>query len=82
MRSIGLDLETWANKGLLRFHAVRSTIYGLEMHLATFHKLVQEFKPKVVFDPVSNLIRAGNLGDATAMVIRLVDFLKVGGITA
>jgi circadian clock protein KaiC len=83
MRSIGLDLETWAKKGLLRFHSVRSMIYGLEMHLTTFHKLVEEFKPKVVvLDPVSNLIHAGNLGDAIAMLTRLVDFLKVGGITA
>jgi circadian clock protein KaiC len=83
MRSIGLDLETWAKKGLLRFHSVRSMIYGLETHLTTFHKLVEEFKPKVVvLDPVSNLIHAGNLGDAIAMLTRLVDFLKVGGITA
>ena len=46
MRSIGLDLEPWVKKGLLRFHAMRPTFYGLEMHLATFHKLVQEFQPQ------------------------------------
>ena len=28
MASIGCDLEQWVRKGLLRFHAVRSTLYG------------------------------------------------------
>jgi circadian clock protein KaiC len=83
MRSIGLDLEPWVRKGLLRFHAMRSTHYGLEMHLTTFHKLVQEFEPAVViFDPVDNLTRAGTLQDATAMLTRLIDFLKVRQVTA
>jgi circadian clock protein KaiC len=83
MRSIGLDLEIWVKKGLLRFHAVRSTMCGLEMHLAVFHKLVQEFKPQVVvIDPITNLIQAGRSEDATATLIRLIDFLKAGGITA
>lgn len=83
MRSIGLDLEPWTPKGLLRFHATRSTIYGLEMHLATFHKLVQEFKPKVVvLDPVGAMMQAGDFKDTTSMLTRLVDFLKGQGITA
>jgi circadian clock protein KaiC len=33
MTSIGLDLDSWVRKGRLRFHAVRSTFYGLEQHL-------------------------------------------------
>jgi circadian clock protein KaiC len=83
MRSIGLDLEIWVKKGLLRFHAVRSTMCGLEMHLAVFHKLVQEFKPQVVvIDPITNLIQAGSSGEPAAMLTRLIDFLKAGGITA
>lgn len=83
MRSIGLDLEQWVKKGLLHFHATRSTSYGLEMHLLTFHKLVQDMKPKaVVFDPIDALIDAGSRRDATIMVTRLIDFLKAYGITA
>jgi circadian clock protein KaiC len=82
MRSIGLDLELWVKKGLLHFHATRATTYGLEMHLLMFHKLVQELKPwAVVFDPIGSLIDAGSLRDATIMVARLIDFLKVHGIT-
>ncbi len=56
MRSIGLDLEPWVDQGLLRFHAARPTLYGLEMHLAVIHKLVNEFQPTaVVMDPITNL---------------------------
>jgi circadian clock protein KaiC len=83
MRSIGLDLERWVKKGLLRFHATRSTIYGLEMHLVTCHKLVREFKPDVVvLDPIGNLTMAGSNADTTSMLIRLLDFLKAEKITA
>jgi circadian clock protein KaiC len=83
MRSIGLDLEPWVKKGLLRFHATRSTLCGLEMHLATFHKLVQEFQPHVIiFDPIGNLSQAGTRHDTTAMLTRLIDFVKGQQITA
>jgi circadian clock protein KaiC len=83
MRSIGLNLETWVNKGLLRFHSSRATFYGLEMHLVSIHKLVDEFRPgTVVLDPVSSLIRAGIQSDANTMLVRLIDFLKLRGVTA
>lgn len=83
MRSIGLNLEPWVKKGLLSFHAMRSTMYGLETHLTTYHKLVREIQPQVVvFDPIDSLVQAGTLKDATAMLTRLIDFLKVQRITA
>jgi circadian clock protein KaiC len=83
MRSIGVDLEPWVRKGLLRFHATRASMYGLEMHLATFHKLVQEFQPRVfIIDPINNLAFASNRKDTSAMLTRLIDFLKMQGITA
>jgi circadian clock protein KaiC len=83
MRSIGLNLETWARKHLLQFHSSRASFYGLEMHLAIIHKIVQEFDPQVVvIDPVGSLIQAGNKRDAHTMLIRLMDFLKMRQITA
>jgi circadian clock protein KaiC len=83
MRSIGLHLEQWSKKNLLQFHSSRATLYGLEMHLAIIHKIVNEFKPQVVvLDPVGSLIQAGNSRDAHTMLIRLIDFLKQRGITA
>src|SRR5262249_55562667 len=82
MRSIGLDLESHVKKGLLQIHASRSSLHGLEMHLVTFHKLVQEFEPRVaIVDPIGNLARSGQRDDATAMLTRLIDFLKVKGVT-
>ena len=83
MRSIGLDLERWVKKGLLQFHATRSTVHGLEMHLVTCHKLVQEFKPSaVVLDPIGTLANGGSHSDTTLMLTRLMDFLKSQQITA
>ena len=83
MRSIGMDLEQWTRKNLLQFHSSRATFYGLEMHLAIIHKIVQEFQPEVaVLDPIGSLIQAGNRGDAHTMMIRLIDFLKQRKITA
>jgi circadian clock protein KaiC len=83
MRSIGLNLEQWTRKNLLQFHSSRATFYGLEMHLAIIHKIVQEFEPRVVvIDPIGSLIQAGNRRDAHTMLIRLIDFLKQRGVTA
>jgi circadian clock protein KaiC len=82
MRSIGVDLQPYVKKGLLEFHASRASIYGLEMHLVSCHKLVQAFQPKVViFDPIGNLTHAGNETDTSAMLTRLMDYLKEKGIT-
>jgi circadian clock protein KaiC len=83
MRSVGIDLEPWVQKGLLRIHAVRSSLYGLEMHLVTIHQLVEEFKPSIVIlDPITNLISAGTHAEVKVMLTRLIDFLKSGEITA
>jgi circadian clock protein KaiC len=83
MKSIGLDLKTWVDKGLLEFHSSRPTFHGLEMHLATIHKLVDKIQPTmVVVDPIGSLAEAGNRRDASMMLIRLIDFLKLRGITA
>jgi circadian clock protein KaiC len=83
MRSIGIDLEPHVKKGLLRLEASRPSLHGLEMHLVRVHKEVSEFKPSaVIIDPISNLVTAGTQVDTEAMLVRLIDFLKAGGITA
>jgi circadian clock protein KaiC len=82
MRTVGLDLEPCVKKGLLHFFAARPSLHGLEMHLAVMHKHVRELKPRaVVIDPISNFATAGEERDVHAMLIRLVDFLKMEGIT-
>jgi circadian clock protein KaiC len=83
MRSIGLDLDRYIAKGVLRMHASRPTFYGLEMHLVQIHKMVAEFKPAaVVIDPISNFSSSGGRDDAALMLLRLIDFLKAQQITA
>jgi circadian clock protein KaiC len=83
MRSIGLDLEQWARRGLLEFHASRPTLFGLEMHLATIFRAVMEFEPHVVIvDPLSNLSSIGSPNEVMAALLRMIDFLKARQITA
>ncbi len=83
MRSIGTDLAPWTQKGLLQFHAVRPTLYGLEMHLAAMHNAIQSFKPQaVIIDPVNSFMIGNNTIEVKAMLMRLVDFLKMQRITA
>src|SRR5690606_33347711 len=83
MKSIGINLQPWVDKGLLKFHATRPTLYGLEMHLINIYDLVNEFQPDlVVFDPISNLITAGTQEEVKSMLTRLLDFLKNKMITS
>ncbi|GAB4017203.1 circadian clock protein KaiC [Spirosoma koreense] len=82
MQSIGIDLQTYVNKGLLKFKASRPTLNGLEMHLVAIHKFVDEFKPDiVVLDPITNLVTIGTLSEVRSMLIRLIDFLQAEQIT-
>ena len=83
MASIGYDLDQWTKKGQLRFHAVRATVFGLEQHLGSIIKNVQEFRPSVVaIDPITNLSSIGSLEEVKAMLTRVIDFFKNQGITA
>ena len=83
MRSIGIMLEPWVKKGLLRFQTVRSTTYGLEMHLAIIHREVNNFKPQVIIiDPISNLGELATEIEIKGMLSRVIDFLKMQKITA
>jgi circadian clock protein KaiC len=83
MRSIGIDLEQWVNKGLLEFRNSRPTLYGLEMHLVTMHKAIEALQPSiVVVDPISNLVAAASDLEVKSMLSRLIDFLKMKQITA
>ena len=83
MRSIGINLGRWINKGLLQFYAARPTTFGLEMHLVKMHKMISNFDPSiVVVDPVTGLIDSGTQAETRSMLLRLIDFLKQKQITA
>ncbi len=83
MRSIGLDLGRWVEKGLLKIVGQRPTVHGLEHHLMTLQLMIDDFDPAtVVVDPVTNLTQVGALSDVRATLARLVDHLKGRNITA
>ena len=83
MHSIGLRLEPLVQKGLLRFHSARPSLYGLEMHLATMFKEIATFKPHVVIiDPITSLMDSGTDSETKGMITRLIDYLKAGQITS
>ena len=82
MGSIGMYLARWVKKGLLKFHSARPSLYGLEMHLVTFHKLIEEFNPQVfIVDPISNLSAAGTASEVKSILTRLIDYLKMKKIS-
>lgn len=82
MRSIGIDLKPFTDKGLLNIHSTRANAHGLEMHLVILHKLIKDFGPDVVIiDPISGMMHSGTEMDANWMATRLIDLLKVRQIT-
>jgi circadian clock protein KaiC len=83
MRSIGIDLEPWIRRNLLRVQAQRPTALGLEAHLVAMHRLIADWRPRVVVvDPVTNMTAVGSEIEVKAMLARLIDFLKLRQITA
>ena len=83
MRSIGIDFQPLIDRGLLRVHASRPTLHGMETHLAQVHREVEEFAPDaIVVDPISNLVSGGTVHSARSMLLRLTDYLKARQITA
>ncbi len=83
MRSIGVSLEPWVKKGLLHIHSIRPSSLGLEAHLESMHRALRESAPAlVVIDPITNLIGAADKRDIKSMLTRLIDYIKLQGITA
>ena len=82
MRSIGIDLAPGSQMDCCTFR-VPAGHFGLEIHLRTMQRLIDEIDPQViVVDPVSSFIAAGTELDAKSMLMRLIDLLKTRKITA
>jgi circadian clock protein KaiC len=83
MKSIGVDLGKWREKGVLRMDANRPSSRTPEHHLMSCLKAVLEFKPDlVVVDPISSMIESGTHGQSWAFMMRLVDLLKTHMVTS
>jgi len=82
MLSIGIELSSWVQKGLLQFQATRPAFTGLEMHLTGMHKAINVFKPQVmIVDTLNNFVIGDNKIEVTSMLMRLMDYLKMKQIT-
>jgi len=82
MRSLGLDLRSWVDAGLLRIWAARPSAFGLETHLAALARLIEEVAPSVaVLDGIAGLAFGASDPETTSMVARQFDLLKTRGIT-
>lgn len=83
MSSIGLELQGCVSNGSLNIHASRPTAWGLELHLAKMHQIIDSFKPDVIIvDPISNLIAVGTINEVRSMLTRLIDHIKNQCITS
>ena len=83
MMSVGIHLKPFMKSKMLFIHSSRSSLQGLEMHLLVLHKLIKELKPRtVIIDPISSLVTVGNGSEVRAMLVRLMDMLKVNQINA
>jgi circadian clock protein KaiC len=83
MDSIGLDFAKHLQSGALIIHASRPSLQGLEMHLLTLNKLIEQHDPQtVIIDPISSLLEMGSAAEVSDMLIRVIDLLKVKVINA
>jgi circadian clock protein KaiC len=80
--TIGLDFQQWVTKGKLSMESVRPFSHGLETHLARKIQAITEFAPHVVIiDSISGLDTTGTPLEIKAALMRLLDWLKLKGIT-
>lgn len=82
MASVGMSLDRWTDKGLLRIHASRPTELGLERHLTTVYQQVETHAPDVVVvDPITDFTSLGSSVEVKVLLMRIVDYLKNHHIT-
>jgi len=83
MATVGIDFKQAIQSKLLHIQASRPSLQGLESHLMVINKLLAELKPRtVIIDPISSLITIGNSSEVRAMLIRLMDTLKISQVNA
>jgi circadian clock protein KaiC len=83
MATLGINFRTPIKSKLLHIYASRPSLQGLEMHLLVMNKLLEKIKPStVIVDPISSLITIGNSSEVRAMLVRLMDTLKMKEVNA
>ena len=82
LKSVGIDLGTPIDAGLIQFHA-RDAWGGLvEEHYHALQQLIHRFQPDcLVIDPVSALLKAAGADSAQVAIERLLATTRAHGIT-
>lgn len=82
LKSVGIDLQSHVETGLLRLESAGGISGSSEIHLMRIIQWVDEHNAKcLVIDPASALSKSGNALLAHSVVQRLVDWCKQRGIT-
>lgn len=75
--SWGVDYQAWERQNLLRMVCQYPEAQGLEGHLYTIQREIEQFRPtRLVLDSVSALERIGNVRNFREFVIGLTSFVK------
>jgi circadian clock protein KaiC len=82
MKSAGIDLQPWADSGVLQFMAYRPAEFGLEMHLTLLSNKIDSAKPQmVVIDTISAFDTSASDIMIQRMLQRIVDMMRSREIT-
>ena len=82
VHSAGIDLQSFIDSGQLRVLSSRSVEMGLEEHIISIIKNVNEHQATgVIVDPLSSLADMGSYTDVKMLLIRFVNYLKNLGVT-
>jgi circadian clock protein KaiC len=82
LRSVGIDLQPYCERGLLNIYSIRTEARSSEEHFLELKALIRKWKPRaVVLDPISALTKTGGHVSAVHASLRLLDFARAQGIT-
>ena len=82
LRSVGIDLGTHLDSGLLCMHSIRTEAKSAEEHLLDIRARIRDHKPRaLVLDPISALAKTGGHVAAVHASLRILDLAKSLGIT-
>ncbi len=82
LRSVGIELGSHLEQGVLRMYSSRTESVGAEDHLVRLKALIREHRPQcMVIDPLSAIAKSGGLAAARAVANRFIYMAKETGIT-
>ncbi len=80
--SVGIDLKSPVDAGLLRLETMRALEGNAETHLMRIRTIAEMHDAQcIVIDPLSALSKSGNRGAAPSVAERLIDWSKARGLT-